>query len=146
MTSIGTRGIGGAGAVGRGAGASGGGATREAMGLLAADVAATVGAELGLAVDPDRQRRPFQPVADLYDVEAVAADLADTLRATPPQAGEIARLLHLFAAAIAARVGAAPDARTLEEVQRLLSGFNEQVTDAPGAIALIGRAVRTLEA
>jgi len=130
----------------RDGGGGGGATTHEALGKLAADVAGTIGAELGLAIDPDARRGPFQPVADLYGIEEIAASLAEKLRATPHEAGEIARLLHLFAASVAARVGAAPDSRTLEDIERLLAGLDATVADATGAITLIGRAVRALEA
>lgn len=149
MTSISRPRIGGAAPVARTGGDGGSGGmrgTQATLGALAADVAGRVAHELGLTTDADARHRDDPLPHDLYGVEAAAAELADALSASPFERGEIARLLHLFAAEVAARMGAVPGARTVEEIGRLVATLRDDAADARAAIAQIDRAVRTLAA
>lgn len=146
MTSISSARAGAAAAVTRGGAGGGAGSASATLTAIATDVSATVAGELGLAaLDPDG-RRDGGSAQDFYGIEEAAERLATELQATPGEAGEIARLLHLFAAEVAARIGAIPDARSVEEIGRLVARCSEDVRDARGAILMIDRAVRELAA
>jgi len=147
MTSVSGPRVGGAAAVARtGSGGNRGQSTQAALGALAADVAGRVAQELGLTTDGNARRSRDPLPNDLYGVEAAATELADALAASPSERGEILRLLHLFAGEVAARMGAVPDSRTVEEIGRLVSTLRDEAPDARRAILLIDRAVRTLAA
>lgn len=145
MTSVSLGKVCSVGSVGRAGGPTGGGSTQQALGAIAADVAARITAELDL-IDPDGRRKPAANAQDPYGIDEIAAGLSRELNATPPEAGEIARALHRFATEIAARMGAVPDSRSLEQIGALLAGRATDVTDARSAIALIERATADLAA
>lgn len=146
MTSVSAGRIGSVGAVRRGGGGAGGASTRQVLDSIAADVAGRIAGELNLAVDPDGRGGKPLPAHDLYGIDETAAELAERLGATPPEAGEIARLLHLFAAEVAARVGAVPDSDSIEEIAALLARRATEASDAKSAIQLIQRATSDLAA
>ncbi len=146
MTSVSASKVGAVASVGRGGGNAGGSSTHQALGAIAAEVAARISAELKLIVDPDGRRGKPLPQQDAYGVDEIASGLAAELNATPPEAGEIARLLHLFAAEVAARIGAVPDARSVEEIAALLARRVVETRTAQGAIRLIQQATADVAA
>lgn len=146
MTSVSAGRIGPVGGVRRDGSGNGGGATGQLLDSIAADVVGRIAGELNLAVDPDGKRGTPLAGHDLYGIDESAAALADQLGATPQEAGEITRLLHLFAAEVAARIAAVPDALSVEEIAGLLTRRMTEATNAQSAIGMIRQATSDLAA
>lgn len=146
MTSVSAGKIGPVGGITRSSGDGRGSATGQALGTIAADVAARITGELNLAVDPDGRGGKPGALRDLYGIDDIAARLAEQLGASPFEAGEINRVLNLFAAEVAARIAAIPDSGSIEEVAALLARRATEANDPRSAISLIERATSDLAA
>ncbi len=122
-------------------GGSGGGgkAASAAMSGIAASVASSIAGELNLMVDPDRQRKPFAPAHDLYEIEDAADAVTGALGGGPADRGRVAHALNLFAQEVASLIAARPESRSLEHVQRAI-----QMTQS-GDAADISAALRAID-
>lgn len=122
-----------------------GGAASAAMSGIAASVASSIAAELNLTVDPDRQRKPFAPAHDLYEIEDVADTVTSALGGGPADRGRMAQALNLFAQEVASLVAARPESRSLELVQRAIQAAQSgDAADISAALRAIDRTTHAI--
>jgi hypothetical protein len=135
----------------RGVGAAKGGpstAAAQAMTQVAGRVATAMTAELGLASVEARDRYTGGTASDAYGVEAVAAELADSLGGGPADRGHVARALHEFVREGATLIASRPGSQSLERLEAAIAGASEMKgtgTDIERAVAAIDDAVLRLQ-
>jgi hypothetical protein len=135
----------------RGVGAAKGGpstAAAQAMTQVAGRVATAMTAELGLASVEARDRYTGGTASDAYGVEAVAAELADSLGGGPADRGHVARALHEFVREGATLIASRPGSQSLERLEAAIAGASEMKgtgTDIERAVAAIDDAALRLQ-
>ena len=111
-----------------------------AMRTLAGRIAGRMAREFRLLDDDHSQQGQGRPDAqDLYELDALARQLADGLGARPVDAGRVARSLGDFAQESAALMAARPDGASLDAIARFIAareraGEPETIDRAVGQI------------
>lgn len=142
VSSIRPSSVGAVSSVGRG---GGGKSTRTGSALrgLAGRIAERMAREFDLLDEREERsgdRDQFREGEDIYEIRAVARELAGDLRARPTDEGRIARSLDLFAQESASLLAARPGAASLDTIARVIA-----VNDAPTTPETLERAVGQID-
>ncbi len=107
-----------------------GGRTGGALRKLAKQIAGRVVREFRMSEDErdHQEEAPLRDGEDLYEIRAVARELASDLQARPTDEGRLARSLGAFAAESASLLAARPEAASLDTIARVI-GAHEQPAD-----------------
>lgn len=109
---------------------------------VASRVASALAHALRLASEVSAQQGVHGSVADPYQIDDIAAQLADQLGGSKADSGSLARALHEFARESAALIGARPHSQSFAAIERAIAkatGENGEARTVSTAIVAIER-------